>query len=237
MTEPGEVKLTQYELQILRECNGEFPISQWGAAVGACLEALRGFRLVNHAGKITELGKEYLKKMAEPTPIAQKSALTEQEKVLIQLIALEVIKIRHPNDQRPMWKALSEAFPPKFGVNGIKLDESKVAQSPPTTVKVKITENGEKEIARVRTFSEIINSLPYEEVQVLEKGLSDSRAMTDHEVWAGYVAFKSNDAYSGNRMTEIYLDTLKSMEGQDLKPWARLAVTAHRHLFKIPKKV
>lgn len=52
-------KLTDHELQILREINGDLPASSWGAWVGACYESLSGGRYITREG-ITEKGKQYL---------------------------------------------------------------------------------------------------------------------------------------------------------------------------------
>ena len=52
-------KLTDHELQILREINGDLPASSWGAWVGACYESLSGGGYITREG-ITEKGKQYL---------------------------------------------------------------------------------------------------------------------------------------------------------------------------------
>lgn len=51
--------MTDFELQILRECAGELPSSPWGAAVGACLEYLTGHGYL-HLGQVTQKGRDYL---------------------------------------------------------------------------------------------------------------------------------------------------------------------------------
>lgn len=53
--------LTDFEREILEELAGLRTPSPWGAAVGAALEALRGFGLVTRAGIITPEGLRYLK--------------------------------------------------------------------------------------------------------------------------------------------------------------------------------
>lgn len=52
-------KLTDHELQILREINGDLPASSWGAWVGACYESLSEGGYITREG-ITEKGKQYL---------------------------------------------------------------------------------------------------------------------------------------------------------------------------------
>lgn len=52
-------KLTELELQLLREINGDLPASPWGAWVGACAEALQEMGLIDRAWKITDAGRQH----------------------------------------------------------------------------------------------------------------------------------------------------------------------------------
>lgn len=59
------MKLCEYEVDVLRECNGEqVPGLTWGAAMSVALEALEGEGLIARAGgvySITAKGRERLK--------------------------------------------------------------------------------------------------------------------------------------------------------------------------------
>ncbi len=57
-----DVRLCEYEIEILREVAGEKPISPWGASVGSALEYLEGNDFIA-GGKITAKGEEVLAKL------------------------------------------------------------------------------------------------------------------------------------------------------------------------------
>lgn len=57
----ADLVLCKMEIDVLRECAGELAPSPWGAAVGACLEVLRGNGLVTRQGLLTDKGTKYLK--------------------------------------------------------------------------------------------------------------------------------------------------------------------------------
>lgn len=59
-----KIKLCHYELQILRECAGERPPSEWGSAVGAALGFLKGSGYIDRVGKPTEKGRKALEQKA-----------------------------------------------------------------------------------------------------------------------------------------------------------------------------
>ena len=53
--------LCEFELEVLSSFAGQSPAKPWGAAVGQAIEVLRGSRLVDDAGNVTERGLEVLK--------------------------------------------------------------------------------------------------------------------------------------------------------------------------------
>ena len=61
----GDRELTDYEIQILRECAGELPASPWGAAVGQTLEFLQGFGYLDARGHINSAGRAKLDELRE----------------------------------------------------------------------------------------------------------------------------------------------------------------------------
>ena len=58
-------RLNDDDVEILRECAGQSAPRPWGAAVGAVLESLRGFGLVDRAGFITQAGRDALAQIDE----------------------------------------------------------------------------------------------------------------------------------------------------------------------------
>lgn len=54
--------LTEYEITILREVNGDQPARTWGAAVGAALESLRGSGYIS-GGQVTPKGQALLRRL------------------------------------------------------------------------------------------------------------------------------------------------------------------------------
>lgn len=66
--------LTPMEVEILEECAGRRPAHSWGAAVGACLEGLKGHGYVARDGQITLAGRLYLdgaQAAPDPMPASQ----------------------------------------------------------------------------------------------------------------------------------------------------------------------
>lgn len=63
-------KLTEWEIQILREVAGEIPASSWGAAISAALERLAesGY-LTDTFGRLTDKGRRYLNEFEGRLPI------------------------------------------------------------------------------------------------------------------------------------------------------------------------
>jgi hypothetical protein len=57
----NDTKLSDFELQILKECAGLLPPSPWGAAVGVALEYLQETGYLTIDGIPTDKGKEALK--------------------------------------------------------------------------------------------------------------------------------------------------------------------------------
>lgn len=57
------MKLSDYEIDILRTANGEERGLSWGAAMGAAMEFLGYDGLMTRTGKITQKGRDFLKEL------------------------------------------------------------------------------------------------------------------------------------------------------------------------------
>jgi len=68
--------LTEMQLEILEECAGIRSPRLWGAAVGACLESLRGYGFIERNGKVTSAGATAIINAYEPL----KARLAEVER-------------------------------------------------------------------------------------------------------------------------------------------------------------
>lgn len=57
------MRLSGYEIDVLRTANGEERGLRWGAAMGAALEFLSNDGLLTRTGKITQKGKSFIENL------------------------------------------------------------------------------------------------------------------------------------------------------------------------------